>query len=502
MVKTKEVKGYKVPQQASRLKAYVNNLKKDKDPNLYDKRMVNALMKIVKDCEWTKSELDYLDSVGYRQSKYEYPKMEQQIKNFEAKSVAWFGWNENYKTALKNFKELARSWNLRALDYGRNFMIDEAIPRDDSHAGYDYIVTGCRKKGEYREGLLNNYNKAVLDAKRKGTFENLILLGTRTQCAPPYDEITGKRNHDFEPKSRLVSMVRFYLILAETVFSHRIQEKMGLSRWYAGGKDIRQQDNIIHSMIRKGYKYWISIDYSKYDQSISRWLLYDAFMIIREAYANDPLFDEELFKIVMNDFMDKTIIDGNGKQRPITKGVPSGSMFTQPIDSIVNKLMIDTYMISKGITNYEMIIMGDDNLIFIDCDIPVDDLLDDLEGYLDRNFGIKMHAKKSKRGSITESPFFLSARWDRDGRWRAPGVLLAKLVQPESFRDYKKHGFTPIQVIDSYAETFPKGLWEFVDRQKFEQMKFAEIERVGPEKYASGLKRFQLLYENKRYSRV
>ena len=503
MAKTKEDKGYKVPQQASLLKAYAKNLSKDKEPDHFDKRAVKQLLDLALDGVWMEEEINYLISVGYTQSKYEYSQIEAQIENFRKDSAPWFGWNKHYKESLAELKAEAAMWHLKSLIYGRNFIIEEAIPKDDSHAGYEFIETGIRQKGGYKEGLLHKYQQAEEAAKRKGTFDNLILIGTRTQTAPPYDTKTGERNYKVKPKSRLVSMVRLMLILAEMKFSHEVQKKIGISRWYAGGKSTDQQRNIINQLKRSGYSCWISIDYSKYDQSISYWLIRDAFEVVRIGYSDDPYFDEQLFEIVVNDFICKTIIDGKEEKIPVKKGVPSGSMFTQIIDSIVNKLMIMTFMKSQGIEQYEMFIMGDDNLIYLRTNRDLKkDLLPCMESYLRHNFRIEMNASKSSLGTVHESPEFLSRRWDNDGEWRAPGILLAKLIEPERYRDYKRYGFTPLQVIQSYVDEFPKGMAELIDMRKFESLKTAQIRESGPEKWRSGLNRFKHFYENRRYSAV
>lgn len=503
MAKTKEDKGYKVPQQTRRLKAYAKNLSKDKNPNFCDKRMIRDMLELALNGKWMEDEINYILSMGYTQSKYEYAQIEKQISNFEEASVPWFGWNKNYQAALEKLKAEAISWRLKSLQYGRNFIIEEAIPREDSHAGYEYIVTGYRKKGEYLDGLLHEYEKAEAEAKTKGTFENNILIGTRTQSPPPYDPTTGERTYKVKPKSRLVSMVRLYLILAEMRFAHHVQRQIGITKWYAGGKSTTQQANIINQLKRSGYSGWISIDYSQYDQTISSWIIRDVFEVIRLAYSDDPYFDGDLFNIIVNDFINKTIIDGNMRRRTIKKGVPSGSMFTQIIDSLVNKLMIMTFMEAKGIEHYEMFIMGDDNLVYLRTDRDLkNDLLPDMEGYLKRNFGIIMNASKSSCGSIFQSPEFLSRRWDNDGEWRAPGILLAKLIQPERFRDYKRHKFTTLQIIQSYVDEFPKGMAQLIDMREFERRKTRQIKESGPDHWRSGLNRFKYLYENKRYTAV
>lgn len=503
MAKTKEDKGSKVPQQTRRLKAYANNLSKDKEPDHFDKRTVKQMLDLALKGDWMEGEINYLISVGYTQSKYEYEQIKQQIDNFRKDSAPWFGWNKHYKESLAELKAEAAVWHLKSLRYGRNFIIEEAIPKDDSHAGYEFIETGIRQKGGYKEGLLQKYEQAEARAKKLGTFDNKILIGTRTQTAPPYDTKTGKRNYKVKPKSRLVSMVRLMLILAEMKFSHEVQKRIGISKWYAGGKNTDQQRNIINQLKRSGYSGWISIDYSKYDQSISYWLIRDAFEVVKIGYTDDPYFDEQLFEIIVNDFIHKKIIRGDRKEIPVSKGVPSGSMFTQIIDSIVNKLMIMTFMKSQGIKKYEMFIMGDDNLIYLSTDRDLKkDLLPCMESYLMHNFRIEMNATKSSYGTVFDSPEFLSRRWDNDGEWRAPGILLAKLIFPERYRDYERHGFTPLQVIQSYVDEFPKGMAELIDMQKFESLKTAQIKETGPEKWRSGLNRFKHFYENRRYTAV
>jgi len=460
--KAKEVvAGLEAPQR-TRLLMFTGNLSTDKDPGIFDDKMFEYVCDITTDRQWVEDKLQYLNSIGWNQSKYDFSQIRKQAKRFAEKNHSWFGWNDNYKTAKERRIQEAETFNLKSLRFGENDRIEEYLPREDTHAGWSYILTGDKEKGKYREGLLQMYKREVMEAKECGSFNKPILPGTRTQASNPFED-DGSYNNDYRDKSRLVSMVDIYQVMAEVVFAKRLQTRFSSIPWYAGGKDDRTIKVLMMEWKSK-YKHWISIDYSKFDQSISDWLIRDAFDVVRAAYSKDQYFDEQLFKIVREDFINKVIILGINEFYESMKGVPSGSMFTQLIDSIVNRLMIDTYMISKGIDKYEMMIMGDDNIIFSNVEIDSDNL----STYLKKNFGIEMNPKKCGFGECKKKdPEFLSRRWTFDGVYRTPELLLAKLIFPERFRDYKNNpDLHPSMIIQCYIDSFPLGMKFVSDKHR------------------------------------
>lgn len=486
--KAKEtLRGLKAPQQ-NRFSMYQGNLSTDKDPKVFDGKMYQYLLEVTKDTEWLINTKNYLDSIGWNQSKYRFSAIKEQAQRFTEDNHPWFGWNQHYKAAKESLAQDFEKFHLISLQYDGNDKIEDYLPREDTHAGWSWIETGKKEKGEYREGLFQNYKQEVEVAKLNGTFNKLILVGTRTQASNPFDE-DGSYNNDYTDKSRLVSMIDIYVIMAEMVYAKRLQTKMSTVPWYAGGKS----DTSIMYYMRKwkeDYKYWLSIDYSKYDQSISDWMIRDAFDIIRIAYKDDSNFDEELFKIVREDFINKVIVLGRDLLYESSKGVPSGSMFTQIVDSIVNKLMIDTYMRAKGFTEYEMMIMGDDNIVFSNHLIDTEDL----SGYLDRNFGIEMHPKKCKAGICGfNDPQFLSRDWTFHGVYRLPELLVAKLLYPERFRDYKNNpSLHPAMIVHCYRDSFPLGMSFLISTINFNEYEFKR--NIGNGRWLTGLMRYRLLY--------
>lgn len=469
---------------------YCGNLSKDKDPKYFDERMFNFIVEHATNVEWVVSTKDYLDSIGWNQSKYEYSKIKDQAKKFTESNHSWFGWNRHYKSAKSDLIAEASKFALKSLQYDGNDKIEEYLPREDTHAGFSSVYTGKKKKGEYREGLYQEYMRAVAKALKEGSFNMPIMVGTRTQASNPFND-DGSYNNDYRPKTRLVSMIDIFVIMAEMVFAKRLQTKFASIPWYAGGKN----DNTIHYYLRmwmKIYSHWLSIDYSSFDQSISDWLIRDAFDVVRAAYCEDDNFNEELFKIVREDFINKVFLlednlDGIYESH---KGVPSGSMFTQLIDSIVNKLMIRTYLYSIGCNDFEMMIMGDDNIIFTHVEIDTEHL----SSYLAKNFGVEMHPNKCKSGLSSQAdPEFLSRTWRFEGVYRTPELLLGKLCYPERFRDYIGNPeMQPGMIVQCFRLSFPLGM-NFISTDV--DFTLAEIkESLGNGRWASGLMRMRLLY--------
>lgn len=482
------VAGLQAPQK-HRLRMFTGNLSTDKDPGVFDDKMFEYISEVVTDAKWVKDKLNYLNSIGWNQSKYDFSQIREQAKRFAEPNHSWFGWNENYRKAKERRIQEAEKFILKSLQFTGNGGIAEYLPREDTHAGWAYILTGKKQKGEYREGLLQCFEEEVRQAKEVGSFNKPILPGTRTQASNPFND-DGSYNNDYRDKSRLVSMVDIYQVMAEVVFAKRLQTKFSSIPWYAGGKN----DRIIMyymSNWKREYQFWLSIDYSKFDQSISDWMIRDAFDVVRAAYKYDELFDDRLFDIVREDFINKVIVLGENEMYQSNKGVPSGSMFTQLIDSIVNRLMIDTYMLSVGIEDYQMMIMGDDNIIFTNKHIDAQHL----STYLGKNFGIEMNPDKCGEGRRSErqDPEFLSRKWTDQGVYRLPELLLAKLMFPERFRDYKSNpDLHPSMIVQCYIDSFPLGM-EFIS-YKHRRKALTQKDVIGDGRWLTGLMRYRLLY--------
>ena len=480
------VDGLDAPQQ-KRLAVYSKNLSKDRDNHFFDDRMAAMIEEYAMNKGEVRKIRQYLKEIGYSQSIYQYSLIESQLNRFTEPDHPYFGWNRHYIQAKSTLLQEVKHWNLEIVKYFGNESIRQTLPRTDTHAGWDYILTGKKKKGEYLDRAFSEYTSKERKAREVGSFNTPILIGSRTQASGAFDH-EGNYTYTFKSKSRLVSMVGLYVILAECRFAKPFQQRLGQTSWYAGGKDdVSISGTLAH--MRSTHRYWSSIDYSHYDQSISSWLISDAFEIIKAAFG--PAFDAELLKIIQRDFVCKCFLDGHGNVVQSRRGVPSGSMFTQIVDSIINRLVIMTYLNSKGYGKYtyDMMIMGDDNIIFSDERID----LDDLASYLSHNFGLVVNADKSEQATRDTDPRFLSRTWTLSGRWRPDYELLAKLYYPERFRDYETERDCT-SIIHSYIRTFQLGMNELIDVDRFMNENVAPVDFMRSGKWLSGLEYYRLRF--------
>lgn len=441
----------------------------------FDDRVKDVILDYTKNRRIYEDELAYLDSIKYG-AQFVQGQIEMQLDRFRDDENGTgsqylrpsFRWNRNYQDAKAEVAKLLETrFKLNVCEFKSDHDIAGAIPKLKAHAGFSYILTGLRRKGEYIEGSYDQFTIELRNAKQNGSFNKPILPGTRLQCSGAYSD--GERTGTCKHKVRLVSMIDIYQVLAEMMFAIPFQSYLGKKDFYVGGKDDASICDIINYN-RSKFPEWMTLDYSHYDQSIPSWLIEDAFKLIWDCCFSSGSRNYHwkwLWDVIVNDFITKKFVGPDGLISS-NHGVPSGSMFTQIIDTIVNLLMINTYLLSKGnrTSDYFMIICGDDNLIFSKQKLDAQDI----SGYLLRNFGIECHPDKCSQGCRAESPEFLSRVWETLGAWRDPKELFAKMVYPEKFRDY--HGnkqLSPELIVYSYILSYPLGMRELMDVERFKK---------------------------------
>ena len=459
------------PGSTKRLSRYYKSLSRDVDGVVFDDQVRDLVLQYAWRPKEVESEIGYLNELTspegnrFSRSHKEYSKIREGIIRFSEDNFTSFRWNANYRKALKDMVDYYSSFHLEPLQYYTDDDIKDALPKLGTSAGYTRIITGLSKKGDNLVNANANFQVAVDAALRSGTFGMPILVAYRTQASGEYTD-DGKRTNSFKQKTRPVSAVALPVIIAEMKFSKPFQEMYGKQNIYCGGKD----DLDINAILQNGrskFNQCVSLDYSHYDQSISNWLIEDAFSVVRHAFYSMSPKDDALWDVVMHDFIHKTFLLPDGEVRS-SKGVPSGSMFTQIIDSLVNELMIRTAMYSLGVKdyNYQMQIMGDDNLIMY---LDPEDLADKICSYITHNFGITVNMDKTSHHSTKESPEFLSRIWKPSGIWRHPFTLLSRMLFPEKFRPYASGRANPYDVLYSYCLAYPLGMAELMDVCRFKQ---------------------------------
>lgn len=430
---------------------------------LFDDKLLVCLKKYCMNYSTIKSELGYLnslvDSDGHKFSRNlkQVRKLAAALQEFGRDDYTSFRWNKHYQESLKDLFNLFGSNRFKPVKYVSDDHIRSLLPKTDTHSGLTYLETGMKKKGDNVEGALARLEVIAVDAVKVGTHNRVNLISYRTQASGEYTD-DGERTNTCKHKTRLVSMIDFYVILNEMRYSIPFQKFMSGMNFYAGGKNDNVISNIIANM-RTKYRNYYSIDYSAFDQSISSWLIRDCFNILRRLLVMDK-FESDLFTVVENDFIRKRFLISSNHEVVSTRGIPSGSMFTQIIGSMCNYVMVRTFMRSVNVKN-EMVVMGDDNLIYSDRS----GLMNELGSYLNKNFGVKVNVDKSTVGG-TDDPEFLSRYWGPVGPYKHENLLISKMLFPERFRSYNKL-VTPDLVLYCYYLLSKRTMMNVINMEKF-----------------------------------
>jgi hypothetical protein len=219
-------------------------------------------------------------------------------------------------------------------------------------------------------------------------------------------------------------------------------------------------------------RYAYSIDMSSFDASISAFLIKQAFGIIKTWFDLDQVEPvsgitiREVFKHIEDYFIRTPIVmpDGNiyyGKRH----GVPSGSFFTQMIDSIVNVIIAGAIAdrFALHVDKRDIFVLGDDLLMWSNRDIELDKMAD----FATDLFGVKFNAEKSAKFKWDEPVHYLGRNWLQGVPNLDESEVIKRMVFPERFRRYAKDPLKRKRevklLILSYASTYYCG-WGIAER--------------------------------------
>jgi hypothetical protein len=198
-----------------------------------------------------------------------------------------------------------------------------------------------KRKGQIKSDLYTNFEKYL---KRKDP----CVLFTRTQ------ESGKTRNIFGYPSSDTLYEMMFYSPLLD------LQRKKDYRVALLGPSYVDRKITEMINFVRHNSNYTlVSMDYSTFDATVKYALQKKAFDIIIQMYQNS--YTSDLLDILdrFNNISIITpdgVIDGN-------HGVPSGSTFTNEVDSLAQYLIISNYPYIK-----DYVIQGDDSVLVIEMD--------------------------------------------------------------------------------------------------------------------------------------
>lgn len=441
-----------------------------------------------------KREWEWWKQIGFSGSHKDPWMLSEAISWFKARHKQYHYMSSLHAAAQVLMDEL-RMYQCLQLHYHCGDDVTQVISNPNAAAGISGTLAGKPKKKDWSGDELFALI-LELDARSRvtGNYGRHVEPGLRVQANGPYTP-DGKRDISKRKyKTRLVWIIDILQTILESKWQKPVQEQFAKLCWYAGGKNDSQILRILKEY-KRGFCKSFTIDMSRFDSSIPAFLILMAFDVIKVMFESDPHFDEEGWNVMVNSFINKSIYDPNsGDLITVHDGVPSGSMWTNIIDSVVNRLMMEAFFADHQVGSYGMNICGDDNVCFLNIDVD-ESFMTQLSEYYMRNFGVIIHPDKCEINHDINVIDYLSRSWKDRGVWRLPLKLLQGLGCPERWRPYASGDASPVEIVLGYIESFPLGFEECCDMQKVHAFVAGarSKERRMDLRYFTGLMRMQKL---------
>lgn len=321
-------------------------------------------------------------------------------------------------------------------------MKDGDMPKTTS-PGLPYIQQGVRSKEEAYERDKVHIQRMHQDT-RKGKKVRY------PDCAAFARNIVTKKEKN---KVRLVWAYPISQVLLEAKYAHPliqaiIDQKIGLPLAY--GAETRKGGmkwlNLELNRLKTKYTNikFCCIDYSSFDQTIPPWLIRIAFDILEECFHFDKFEDTNgvrktdvkstdfEWRQIKNYFINTPIRMENGDRYVKTGGVPSGSCFTNLIDSVVNMIVMRYALESTtGRAPKFMVVLGDDSVSAVVGTVN----MDDISKCARDKFGIEVNTEKSFWTNNLQNVQFLGYYNNYGYPIRQADDLLATMLLPDSCVD-------------------------------------------------------------------
>lgn len=247
----------------------------------------------------------------------------------------------------------------------------------------------------------------------------------------------------FNDKTRLVWGYPYAMTALEGLFARPLIEwlKQGHTPMAFG-----KSTGVLGSQLRvagRHFEWAYSTDVSSFDSAVGQQLIKCAFNILSTWFDLDVVEPtsghkyREIWNMIVDYFIHTPIVmpDGNvykGKQH----GVPSGSYFTQAIDSVVNTILVGAISahFNLHVSKENVFVLGDDILFWSNRSVS----LEHVTKYASAVFGMTFNADKSAKFRYDETIHYLGRNWDRGVPTLDDDEILKRMSQPETFRKYDK----------------------------------------------------------------
>jgi len=268
--------------------------------------------------------------------------------------------------------------------------------------------------------------------KKKGDvfFEDRDLMyafvsGGKAEPCVAYHRVQHGENG---PKTRLVWGYPQSITMAESLFAAPlIQRFLAWRSPMAFGLHRHEISARLVGIRNSGLRY--SMDYSGFDATVVPQLILTAFAILRTHLDLKEGGYEVAWDRVIHYFIHTPIVMPDSYLWQKNRGIPSGSYFTQLVDSIVNYITIQycsLRLVGKPIREDRILVLGDDSIFGLDVYIPIARWSETAS-----TLGLTINVEKSAVSRQDEPLEFLGHEWNRGIVDRPPQEVAKRLAYPE-----------------------------------------------------------------------
>lgn len=233
------------------------------------------------------------------------------------------------------------------------------------------------------------------------------------------------------PKTRLVWAYPQSVTIAEARFARPLIDAFKKKDSPMAFGKYRYQIGARMTTIENSHAIY-GLDMSGFDQSICRKLIHMAFQILSKSL--DMTWEEEkMWEKVEHYFIHTPILMPDGNVYTKHRGVPSGSYFTQLVDSIVNHFCIQYVwyiMFNRTIYRENILVLGDDSLFGVPYAVSLRKLAVEF-----KKIGLTIHEDVKSFMTLDHKidAHFLGHEWTHGLVDREPRDVAMRMVYPERF---------------------------------------------------------------------
>nr|QXV86358.1 RNA-dependent RNA polymerase [Partitiviridae sp.] len=362
--------------------------------------------------------------------------------------------------------------------------------------GLPYKNQGYRTKREVIDaGKLHDINKmwqTIGFMKGRVDLPDVCLFGRAQIAKPGREKIRATWGY---PLAVYIEEGRFFYPIQDRIKDRQHNFPIAYGYETANGGMIVLQELLSR---HRGAKY-LCLDWKNFDKTVPPWVIRDAFGLIGEHIDWSHVQDVEnkiwpvspqpslrRWKRMVDYFINTPIRTCKGERFLVSTGVPSGSCWTNLIDSIVNAIYV-RYAMYQTTSNFPLdeLYLGDDGVVIANGIVN----LDDIAQVAYKQFGAILNVAKSYITTSAENVHFLGYFNIMGYPFKNQDYLIASFIQPEHTRKTGLEaataalgqlwsGFDPV-----YAVCWRRIILKLAEREGFELDDVVELMRNSAHKH-------------------